>query len=370
MTVVGYLRERPAPALPEVTENRVTTATVSDLIRRAARVPWCSAGTADPGPRLHRVGRPELWRDELSSWSFAARPLSGLIATARHTGATQLAYYLLLHFWITAFGGFRRRPAQPVGARHGRRRGVRHGGRPQAGGPRAASAPGLVFALVPSVSRFAQEAVSTRSRSWSPRWPRCSCCGRLDRPSGDGGWPTPRAWRCSATSTSSRCRFVAGHAAGSRYAGSTTATAGQLWFAAAAAAGLAACAAARRARLRPGRRPGGMDTEAGARPDRILLLLRNLFYSASVADALIVLAVPGLGGRPAAGRVRERRRVLPVAVMWLVSQGPLSYLFPGTCCSPSGPGPSWPGSRCAGSTCGSRWRPARRRPSSARAISR
>ena len=27
-----------------------------------------------------------------------------LIAAARHTGATQLAYYLVLHFWMAAFG--------------------------------------------------------------------------------------------------------------------------------------------------------------------------------------------------------------------------------------------------------------------------
>ena len=27
-----------------------------------------------------------------------------MIATARNTGATQLVYYLLLHFWMAAFG--------------------------------------------------------------------------------------------------------------------------------------------------------------------------------------------------------------------------------------------------------------------------
>jgi mannosyltransferase len=53
---------------------------------------------------FYQVGRPELWRDELSSWSFGTRPLSSLIATARHTGATELAYYLLLHTWIMVFG--------------------------------------------------------------------------------------------------------------------------------------------------------------------------------------------------------------------------------------------------------------------------
>ena len=104
MTVVGYLRERPAPVLPEVSRNRTTAGTVSDLARRAARLPWCWPALVTLVLGFYQVGRPELWRDELSSWSFGTRPLSSLIATARHTGATQLAYYLVLHVWIMAFG--------------------------------------------------------------------------------------------------------------------------------------------------------------------------------------------------------------------------------------------------------------------------
>ena len=82
MTVVGYLRERPAPVLPEVTEDRVTAATVSDLIRRASRVPWCWPALLTLALGFYQVGRPELWRDELSSWSLGTRPLSSLIGRA------------------------------------------------------------------------------------------------------------------------------------------------------------------------------------------------------------------------------------------------------------------------------------------------
>src|SRR5579862_8295700 len=104
MTVVGYLRERPAPVLPQVSGDQVTATGVnpSDL---AKKVPtWCWPALLTLALGFYQVGRPQLWRDELSSWSFATRPLPSLIATARHTGATQLAYYLLLHIWITAFG--------------------------------------------------------------------------------------------------------------------------------------------------------------------------------------------------------------------------------------------------------------------------
>ena len=84
MTVVGYLRERPAPVLPEVSRKR-TAGTVSDLARWAARAPWCWPALLTLVLGFYQVGRPELWRDELSSWSFGTRPLSSLIATARHT---------------------------------------------------------------------------------------------------------------------------------------------------------------------------------------------------------------------------------------------------------------------------------------------
>ena len=105
MTVAGYLRERPAPELPEV--GRDTAATVKDPdpgSRGAGRVPWCWPALLTLALGFYQVGRPELWRDELASWSFGTRPLSSLLATARHTGGTQLAYYLLLHLWIMAFG--------------------------------------------------------------------------------------------------------------------------------------------------------------------------------------------------------------------------------------------------------------------------
>src|SRR5271169_1552817 len=110
MTVVGYLRERPAPVRPKVSGDRVTaTGTAArglDLkTRLAGRVPpWCWPVLLTLALGFYQVGRPELWRDELASWSFGTRPLSSLITSARHTGATQLAYYLLLHVWIMAFG--------------------------------------------------------------------------------------------------------------------------------------------------------------------------------------------------------------------------------------------------------------------------
>lgn len=52
----------------------------------------------------YRIGRPELWRDELSSWSAATRPLDELFAMVQNIDASSAAYYVLLHFWIALFG--------------------------------------------------------------------------------------------------------------------------------------------------------------------------------------------------------------------------------------------------------------------------
>ena len=78
-------------------------------------------------------------------------------AAARNTGATQLAYYLLLHFWMAAFGdSIDAMRTLSVLTMAGAAVCVALLGRRLAGA-RAGLISGLVFALVPSVSRFAQE---------------------------------------------------------------------------------------------------------------------------------------------------------------------------------------------------------------------
>jgi mannosyltransferase len=108
MTAVGYA-QRAAAATAHAPGPRLPAAGAK-LIGWAARVPWYWAALLTLILGCYQLGRPELWRDELASWSFGTRPLSSLIATARHTGATQLACYLLLHVWIVAFRGTRSTP--------------------------------------------------------------------------------------------------------------------------------------------------------------------------------------------------------------------------------------------------------------------
>jgi mannosyltransferase len=328
MTVAGYLRERPAPALPELTGDRITAATVSDLIRRASRVPWCWPALLTLALGFYQVGRPELWRDELSSWSFGTRPLSSLIGTARHTGATQLAYYLLLHAWISAFGdSVDAMRSLSVLAMAAAAACVTAVGRRLAGA-RAGLCSGLVFALVPSVSRFAQEVRFYSLEVLAAMLATLLLLRALDRPS-------PRRWLAYAACLALlgyidlvALSVLAGHAAGVALRWQRDRDNGQLWFAAAAAAGLAACLplvvlgsaqAADQVKWVP--RPG-LDLAAFS------FFGRNLFFSTSVATALIVLALLAWAVAWQQAAFMTAVAILPVAATWLASQGPYSYFFP------------------------------------------
>lgn len=101
---------------------------------------------------------PQLWRDELATWSAASRSLPQLWAMLHNIDAVLGVYYFGLHLWMTVFGDSptaMRLPsviamtvAAGVVALIGRR----------LAGRTAGLASGFVFALIPSVSRYAQEA--------------------------------------------------------------------------------------------------------------------------------------------------------------------------------------------------------------------
>ena len=107
---------------------------------------------------LYRSGSPQLWRDEISSASAASRSFGQLFGLLGKVDASTGFYYLLLHVWITLFGSspaVLRAPSAiamagaavliaQIGARlYGRAAGV---------------AGGLVFAVIPTISRYGQEA--------------------------------------------------------------------------------------------------------------------------------------------------------------------------------------------------------------------
>ncbi|HVT68782.1 MAG TPA: glycosyltransferase family 39 protein, partial [Trebonia sp.] len=104
------------------------------------------------------IGGPQLWRDELATWSAASRTLPQLWGMLHNIDAVLGPYYFGLHLWMAVFGDsptamrlpsvFAMAATAAVVALIGRR----------LGGGAAGLAGGLVFALIPSVSRYAQEA--------------------------------------------------------------------------------------------------------------------------------------------------------------------------------------------------------------------
>jgi mannosyltransferase len=119
-------------------------------------IPSAAMGVAGLG----RIGAPQMWQDELVTVSVANRSLSQIFDLLGRVDAVHGAYYLLMHFWVTLFGDSSTAMRVPaalamVGAAActsliGQRLFGRYAG----------FAAGATFALVPSMSRYAQEARS------------------------------------------------------------------------------------------------------------------------------------------------------------------------------------------------------------------
>ena len=330
MTVTQDVRERGNAAQRDAGEDDAWSAGTpfGALADRAMRVLWLWPTLLTAILGCYQLGRPELWRDELYGWSFAADPVPQLIASVRKTNAAQLAYDLMLHYWMAAFGASAdAMRVLSVLAMAGAAAFVTLAARRLAG-DRAGLLAGLIFALLPSVSRFAQEVRFYSLEVLVATLATLLLLRALDRPS---------AWRWLAYATCLALlgyidvvalSVVAGHAAGAALRWQRDRDNRQLWFAAAAAAGLAACLplavlgsaqAANQVKWIP--RPG-LDLAVFS------IFGRNLFYSTSVATALIVLALLAWAVAWQQAAFMTAIAILPVAATWLASQGPYSYFFP------------------------------------------
>lgn len=115
----------------------------------------------------YHLGVPPLWRDEAATKAIAGRPVGQIVATMPHDDVVHFAYYLVVHVVIELFGSSNaalRLPsmlamavAAAVTALVARRL-ARPGGRWYADCTGLLA--GVVFALLPGVIRFAQEARS------------------------------------------------------------------------------------------------------------------------------------------------------------------------------------------------------------------
>lgn len=139
---------------------RPRTAAGGSRASRAARVDWLWAAALTFVVATVGSGTPQLWRDELASWNAAVRSTGDLIAMLGHVDAVSGLYYLLLHGWVSVFGDSATMLRMPSAfAMAGAAAFVVLTARTLFD-RRTAVFAGLLFALLPSVSRYGQEARS------------------------------------------------------------------------------------------------------------------------------------------------------------------------------------------------------------------
>jgi mannosyltransferase len=139
---------------------RVAPADRSDAERQRAltELAWLLPTLLVLSIGLIRVGWPALWADELATWGMVTAPWSQTRQVLQHTDATLGAYYAIMHLWVSLLGAsdvMLRLPsvlAMAASAGLTARLGTR------LATPRVGLLSGLLFAVLPTTSRYAQEA--------------------------------------------------------------------------------------------------------------------------------------------------------------------------------------------------------------------
>jgi mannosyltransferase len=107
-----------------------------------------------------RINGPQLGTDELVTSDVGHRSMGQILAMLHNVDAVHATYYFLMHGWMAVFGDSETAMRMPSAlAMSGTAALVALIGR-RLFGPRAGMCGGLLFALIPVVSRFAQEARS------------------------------------------------------------------------------------------------------------------------------------------------------------------------------------------------------------------
>lgn len=294
----------------------------------AMRVPWCWPALLTLALGFYQIGRPELWRDELASWAIAERPVGGIFATARRIDGAQLAYYLVLHGWIELFGDSADvMRSMSVLAMCGAAVCVTLTGQKLAD-TKAGLAGGLIFALVPSVSRFAQEIRFYAFQVLLATLGTLLLLRALER-------PRVRRWAAYAAAMAAlgyvdlvALTMVTGHLVAVALAWRKNRDPRVLWFVAAVAAVVAACVPVILLGSHQADSQIGWILRPGLDLTAFTSFAQNLFYSTSVATAVAILAAVAWVQHWRVAVVATAMTVLPTVAVWVVSQGDYSYFFP------------------------------------------
>ncbi|MEU4568069.1 glycosyltransferase family 39 protein [Micromonospora sp. NPDC023956] len=129
-----------------------------ERLRRAGRPVWLWPTLLTLVVTGTGVGHAQPWRDELATWSAATRPLPDLARLAATVDATVAPYYLFAHGWVALFGDSVTALRIPSALAITGAAGLTAVLGERLFGTRAGRLGGLLFAVLPSTSRYAQEA--------------------------------------------------------------------------------------------------------------------------------------------------------------------------------------------------------------------
>ncbi|MFJ9949246.1 glycosyltransferase family 39 protein [Kitasatospora sp. NPDC091207] len=278
----------------------------------------------------YELGTPELWRDEVTTWTVATRSPGDLLGLLRHTDASNGAYYLLMHVWTSVFGDSAIALRLPsVLAMAGAAAFVALTARRLFGGRVAAISGGLLFTAVPQISRYAQEARSYAVVTCAVAAATWFLLRALER-------PTPRRWApyCVAMAVAGTGHLIAF----ATLAGQSAVVLLHLWRTGGAVArrllrqypsavlvaALPVVPVVVLGSRQSGRQLGWVGTPAF---DQLRHFGEPLFGSAGVFHTFVLLGLLALvaPGHRLPSLQLLLLAVLPVVAVWLVSQGSTSY---------------------------------------------
>jgi mannosyltransferase len=128
----------------------------SSALTRSA--PWLVPAVATGAVSSIGLGRPGLWTDELATWGMATTPWHEFWPVLRYVDAVLAPFYVLMRLWVSVFGDSDIALRAPsVLAMVGSAAMIGVIGR-RLSGPSVGLVAGIVFAVLPSTSRFAAEA--------------------------------------------------------------------------------------------------------------------------------------------------------------------------------------------------------------------
>ncbi|MFI8498569.1 glycosyltransferase family 39 protein [Streptomyces sp. NPDC085524] len=326
-------------AAPAVTEHPAPPLVPRAAARRAgrslrqhpvSRLFWLVPVLATLVAGLYRISTPVLWHDELATLSVVRRPTGALLGMLQNVDAVHGAYYLTLHYWIGIFGDSPAVLRLPTVLAMAAAAGCVALTGKRMFGMRAGLTAGLVFALIPAVTRYAQEARSYAFVVLVAAAAMLLLLRALERPG-------PVRWLCYGVSVAAAgylhlvsLVFLGAHAFGAALHWSKEPRNWRIPVGFSAAAGLGVAATYPLIKLGKSQ----AERQIGWIPEPTLSDLAGIwpqiFSSSMLAPALFLAAAFAWGG--------DRRRsalfgtvsaVLPVVAIWVISQqADVSYFMP------------------------------------------